>query len=1267
MRTFTTSGDPTVVGGVEPLNPVVAGGLLYGSVVQPDGKRLLFGTFNSVGGTTRNRLARLNADGTLDTAFNPNADGDVGCVAVMNDGKIFMGGDFLKLQPGGPGGIISNRSRLARLNANGTVDLSFADPLVNAYVLSLAVQADGALLAGGDFTSFMGSTRNRIARITAAGALDAVFNPNANLSVYAIAPLADGSGNMLLGGAFTQMGGAAKTNIAKVNGTTGSVHTYSGNAGGLVYAIALQQDGRALVGGPFTSMNGTARNHLARLETTGALDTSFDPNVNGDVRSLEVQTNGKILLGGAFTTVNGSTARNKLARVSSAGVVDAFNPNALGVDPYGVYGVALQQDGRVQAAGNFTTMGGTARSGFALLSNEAAFETLEKRSDTYIRLNRAASAPLARQVTFEKSIDSGATWTALGTVQSTIATPDFLLTGISPPLPETARLRARARTAGGYFSGSAALTETVLDYNHPKPTVTAVSATDITATSAVFRSMVNANGNRTDVFYNYSVNPAAYDHTVSGATLTGSVAGAADLAVSGLLPGTTYRFECVAVNIGGTVTVTGVNFTTLSDLNLTYKADGTDNAPTVSSYTATGRQVNFTLKRPLSPGTTLPVVNNTGSGPIIGTFANLAQGQAVDLTFGGVTYPYSAYYYGGDGNDLVLLWRNTRVLTWGWNNLGQLGSGTNFNRGIPGELDPGLLDGKTVVSLSAGLQHSVALCTDGTLATWGDNLEGQLGNGDTVDRSRAVPTPVELGFLPPGIQPTAISAGGNHTLALFSNGQVYAWGDNQFGQIGNHAAPTDSTLPSYAKGALASKRVIGISAGQYHSLAVCDDGTVAAWGSGANGRLGTGNTLNQDEPAALDLSDFGFGFGEKVVEVAAGLSHSMARTNSGKVLTWGRNAEGQLGLGGTVDELSPSEIPILRATRLYGGGSFHSLALRDDGKLVTWGTNVYGQLGTGGFVNSFSPIPVATTWLAGQSVTAAVSGDEHNLALRTDGTLYAWGLGNEGRLGDNNIALHTQPGQLAVNALLLDPGDRWQSIFSGSSGQHSMGIVAMSLMPTAITYTATPWSATEASLFGIVNAHGMPVDVTFDYGLTTAYGTTVTAVPATMNGTTPAFAEADISGLIPGTTYHFLVKALNGGSSYALGEDKTFTTYSRLQMWRNDHFATLENTGDAADSADPDNDGVSNLLEFAFGLHPLKPDAASLPQHAADGSLLIFEFTEPDTFMGIIYGAEWSPDMSPGSWLPLPENGSGANHSFKLSTIGQPRAFLRLRVTTTAP
>ena len=158
---------------------------------------------------------------------------------------------------------------------------------------------------------------------------------------------------------------------------------------------------------------------------------------------------------------------------------------------------------------------------------------------------------------------------------------------------------------------------------------------------------------------------------------------------------------------------------------------------TAGSYTATGNAISFTLNYVPITGTNLTVVNNTGLGFISGRFSNLAQGQLVSLSYGGITCNFVATYYGGTGNDLVLQWANVHPVAWGRNSGGQLGNNSLTTSLVPTAVSmTGVLSGKTVVAVLASdleIGHSLALCTDGTLAAWGDNRYGQLGNNSTAN------------------------------------------------------------------------------------------------------------------------------------------------------------------------------------------------------------------------------------------------------------------------------------------------------------------------------------------------------------------------------------------------------------------------------------------------------------------------------------------------------------------------------------------------------
>jgi uncharacterized delta-60 repeat protein len=328
-----------------------ANGTIYAVVVQADGKILLGGDFTTLspsggGVVARNRIARLNSDGTLDAAFDPNANAPVHSIAVQADGKILVGGGF-----SGAGSIGGQtRNRIARLDATTGLADSF-DPNANERVVSIAVQADGKILAGGFFTDMGGQMRNHMARLDATtGAADS-FDPNANNPVYAIAVQSDGK--ILAGGFFTGMGGQIRNRMARLETDGRLDRTLDLSTVGLfVAATAVQPDGKILIGGRFTNVLGMTRKNIARLNPDGSLDIAFDPNANGDVYAIALQPDGKILVGGFFSGVGsiGGQNRNRIARLDpTTGLADSFNPNASFI----VYAIAVQADGKILVGGLF--------------------------------------------------------------------------------------------------------------------------------------------------------------------------------------------------------------------------------------------------------------------------------------------------------------------------------------------------------------------------------------------------------------------------------------------------------------------------------------------------------------------------------------------------------------------------------------------------------------------------------------------------------------------------------------------------------------------------------------------------------------------------------------------------------------------------------------------------------------------------------------------------------------------------------------------------
>ena len=239
----------------------------------------------------------------------------------------------------------------------------------------------------------------------------------------------------------------------------------------------------------------------------------------------------------------------------------------------------------------------------------------------------------------------------------------------------------------------------------------------------------------------------------------------------------------------------------------------------------------------------------------------------------------------GCENNLALT-SDGRVLAWGLGGDGELGDGSNDSTATPVEVP--MPPGTKVTAVTVGNGFDLALTASGRVLSWGFNGSGQLGNGTKGGNVRS-PAPVRLAR---GVRVTAIAGGLNHVLAITAGGDMLAWGDNGQGQLGNGFSggfadvPVKVRLPRGAK-------VRGLFAGCLGSLALTTAGQVLAWGSNFDGQLGTGKTGSfRDRPAPVRMPA-----GTKVTEISAGCAHNMARTAGGRVLTWGRNHEGELGNG----------------------------------------------------------------------------------------------------------------------------------------------------------------------------------------------------------------------------------------------------------------------------------------------------------------------------------------------------------------------------------
>ncbi len=317
---------------------------------QADGKTIFAGDFIRVSGVPRTSVARVNADGSLDSTFNAGSgfNGEATKILVQTDGKILIVGSFSNFN-GTP------RANFARLNADGSLDTNFNPNVSNAQILTVALQPDGKILVGGVFNSFSGQPRVGIVRLNADGSIDTSFNPLfGSATIYAV--LVQPDGKILVGGFFNAVNGFNRANLVRLN-ADGSLDS-SFNAGNIsvVYQIEAQEGGKYIV------LTGT----LSRLNNNGTADTAFlSPNVNGTIFQFVVQPDNTILIGGNFTQIN-NVQRLYLARLRPNGVLDRnFLPNGANG---AVRTIVRQEGGRVLVGGDFSVIGGVTRLSIARLN-----------------------------------------------------------------------------------------------------------------------------------------------------------------------------------------------------------------------------------------------------------------------------------------------------------------------------------------------------------------------------------------------------------------------------------------------------------------------------------------------------------------------------------------------------------------------------------------------------------------------------------------------------------------------------------------------------------------------------------------------------------------------------------------------------------------------------------------------------------------------------------------------------------------------------------
>lgn len=299
--------------------------------------------------------------------------------------------------------------------------------------------------------------------------------------------------------------------------------------------------------------------------------------------------------------------------------------------------------------------------------------------------------------------------------------------------------------------------------------------------------------------------------------------------------------------------------------------------------------------------------------------------------------------------------------------------------------------------IESGGSHTLAIKSDGTLWAWGNNFHGALGDGTFTNRS----TPVQIGT---GANWAFITANEtvnstpkqNFSLAIKTDGTLWAWGNNSYGQLG--IGPTGNYNTPVQVGT--DNDWLTVSAGATYSLGIKTNGTLWAWGNNQNGELGLGDFVPRSVPVQV-------GTGTNWANVSAGYYASAAITTGGTIWTWGVNITGQLGDGTNIDKNVPVQVGTETDWQIVSNSGIHMMAIKSNGTLWGWGSNSVGQLGNGTFTNSNTPLQIGidNNW------DTVVTAYQHTAALKTDGTRWAWGFNNNGEYGIGNLDWYTEPFQ----------------------------------------------------------------------------------------------------------------------------------------------------------------------------------------------------------------------------------------------------------------
>ena len=374
----------------------------------------------------------------------------------------------------------------------------------------------------------------------------------------------------------------------------------------------------------------------------------------------------------------------------------------------------------------------------------------------------------------------------------------------------------------------------------------------------------------------------------------------------------------------------------------------------------------------------------------------------VQTIAGGTSWKQVAF----SNNHTAAIKTDGTLWTWGYNLYGHLGDNSVTYKSSPVQTVAGGTNWKQV---ACGSSNTAAIKTDGTLWMWGNNSNGSIGDNSTTHKSSPVQT------IAGGTNWKQVSSGSVCTAAIKTDGTLWTWGVNQYGQLGDNSITQKSSPAQTIAGGTNWKQV---SCGQFHMAAIKTDGTLWTWGINTRGQLGDNSTTYKSSPVQTIAG------GTNWKQVSCGGMNTTAIKTDGTLWTWGYNNFGQLGDNSITQKSSPAQT-IAGGTnwKQVSCGQFHMAAIKTDGTLWTWGINTRGQLGDNSVTGRSSPVQT----IAGGTNWKQVScGGMNTTAIKTDGTLWCCGYNTYGQVGDNTITHRSSPVQTVAG------GTNWKTAYTGT-------------------------------------------------------------------------------------------------------------------------------------------------------------------------------------------------------------------------------------------